>query len=317
MTAVNQRVLKAALPVMIVALVLFVVCRNVGRTMRRNFCLLLLLLTALLCSCENSSVSPTSADANVPKSPAKPLPNAKEMINRLITQDGCKDFSAEMLMSATAVDGKGEQVEFRLQRKLSDDGAKTFLTVISPREETDKALLAIEKKDKPTEAYSYLAGLRKLARLDSSRTLGFRGSKVLVQELLGMELGQYSHDSGERVNVEGEPLIKIEFTEKPYMSLAFPRIVGYFHEQTQQPASFELFGRNGELQKKAVIGQVKTIQNHQTITQVTIDDLSQKLNLQLETRKIEYDQNLPEKIFTEENLKRVITEASRRLDTGK
>lgn len=274
-------------------------------------------LAALLCACENSSVSPTSADADVPKNPAKPLPNADELINRVITQDGCKDFSAEMRMTAKTADGKSDQIEFRLQRKLSDDGAKTFLTVISPREETDKALLAIEQKDKPTEAYSYLAGLRKLARLDSSRTLGFRGSKVLVQELLGMELGQYSHDSGKRVDVEGKQLIKIEFTEKPYMNLAFPRIAGYFHEENQQPASFELFGRNGELQKKAVIAQVKTIQNYQTITQVTIDDVSQKLELKLETREIEYDQSLPDKIFTEENLKRVITEASRRLDTGK
>lgn len=287
--------------------------------MQKSFPLVLLLLSMMLSACGYSAGSTSSKDAEPAKAndAAKPLPNASEIINRVITQDGCKDFSAEMRMTAKTADGKSDQIEFRLQRKLSDDGAKTFLTVISPREETDKALLAIEQKDKPTEAYSYLAGLRKLARLDSSRTLGFRGSKVLVQELLGMELGQYSHDSGKRVDVEGKQLIKIEFTEKPYMNLAFPRIVGYFHEENQQPASFELFGRNGELQKKAVIAQVKTIQNHQTITQVTIDDVSQKLELKLETRKIEYDQNLPDKIFTEENLKRIITEASRRLDTGK
>ncbi len=284
--------------------------------MLRIFPVILLLLTTLLCACNGSSVSPTSAEADVPNSSAKPLPNADEMINRVITQDGSKDFTAEMRMTAQTADGKRDQIEIRLQRKLSADGARTFLTVLSPREETSKALLAIEQKDKPTEAYSYLAGLKKLAKLDSSRTLGFRGSKVMVQELLGMELGQYSHDSGERVKVEGEELIKIVFTEKPYLGLAFPRIVGYFRED-QQPVRFELFGKNGEMHKKVVINQVQTIQNHQTITQVTIDDLAQNLKLKLETQKIEYDRGLSDKIFTEENLKRVITEATRKLDSGK
>jgi outer membrane lipoprotein-sorting protein len=191
------------------------------------------------------------------------------------------------------------------------------MTVLAPKEESDKVILAIEKTGQPTEAFSYLAGLKKLAKMDSARQLGFRGAKVTVQELLGMELGQYSHTTGERVTENGEPLIKIEFKAKPNLNLAFPSITGYFREKDQQPARFDLFDESGQVSKKMVFEEIKPVQNHQTISRVAIEDLAQKLKLKLETRKIEYDKGLSDKIFTEDNLKASVTSASQRLDVGR
>jgi outer membrane lipoprotein-sorting protein len=270
----------------------------------------LILFCALFCACQDSSTT-SSSDSEASKNAAPAaLPDAAAMVKKLITQDGAKDFVAEMRMTSESTDGKSQQVEVRLQRKYSDAGASTFMTVLSPKEDSDKAILAIENNDKPTEAFSYLAGLKKLAKLDSSRPLGFRGAKVTVQELLGMELGQYSHDSGERVTVDGQSLIKIKFEAKKDLNLAFPSIVGYFNEKDQAPARFELIGDNGEVSKKLIIQEVKPIQNRQTITKVAIEDEAQKLKLTMETRKIEYDRGLPDKIFTEQHLKGFITEAS-------
>ncbi len=271
----------------------------------------LLLLSVFFCACQASPEIASNPNGD-PKTDiaALPLPDAAKMVRRMITQDGCKDFVAEMLMTSEFADGKSSQVEVRLQRKYTANGVSTFLTVLSPKEDSDKAILAIEDSEKPTEAFSYLAGLKKLAKLNSSRPLGFRGAKVTVQELLGMELGHYSHDAGERVSEGGESLIKIIFQAKPDLNLVFPRIVGYFLEKGEAPARFELFGDNGELAKKLVIEEVKQIQNRQTITQATIEDLSQKLKLKMETRKVEYDKGLSDKIFTEDHLKNFITEAS-------
>lgn len=271
----------------------------------------LLLLSAFLCACQASSevTSNPMGDAK-PDGVTSPLPDAGKMVRRMITQDGCKDFVAEMRMTSEFADGKPSQVEVRLQRKYTANSVSTFLTVISPKEDSDKAILAIEDSQKPTEAFSYLAGLKKLAKLNSSRPLGFRGAKVTVQELLGMELGHYSHDAGERVTEKGESFIKVVFEAKPDLNLVFPRIVGYFREKEEAPARFELFGENGELAKKLVIEEVKPIQNRQTVTQVTIEDVSQKLKLKMETRKVEYDKGLSDKIFTENYLKTFITEAS-------
>jgi len=277
--------------------------------MQKFFRTSLILLCALVCACQDSSPS-ASADHDTSNRETAPLPDAAAMVKKLITQDGCKDFIAEMRMTTETADGKREQVEVRLQRKYSDTGAATFLTVLSPKEDSDKAILVVERNEQPTEALSYLAGLKKLAKLNSSRPLGFRGAKVTVQELLGMELGQYDHNPGERVETEGQSLIKITFDAKKNLNLAFPRIIGYFHEKDQTPARFELFGENGEVSKRVVIEEVKPVQNRQTITKVAIEDIAQNLKLRMETRKIEYDRGLPDKIFTEQHLKGFITEAS-------
>lgn len=270
------------------------------------------LLLLFLGACNSSSpVINGGGDKGAEPISAAPLPDVGKLVRRLITQDGCKDFVAEMRITSDSADGKQQPaVEVRLQRKYSATGASTFLTVLSPKEDSDKAILAIEDTEKPTEAMSYLAGLKKLAKLNSSRPLGFRGAKITVQELLGMELGHYSHDAGERVTVDGQSLIKIVFLAKPDLNLVFPRIVGYFREKEEAPARFELFGEDGEIAKKMTIEEVKSFQNYQTITQVAVEDVSQKLKLKMQTRKIEYDRGLQDKMFTEDYLKSFITSAS-------
>ena len=274
----------------------------------------LLLLFALSCACCNGAASKDGANADPTPAPAEPLPDAGAMIKRMITQDGCKDFTAEMRMTAEDESGKRDQVEFRIQRKYSANLAATFLTVLSPREETGKALLAIEQTDQPTEAFSYLAGLRKLTKINSDRQLGFRGAKVTVQEMLGMELNQYTHSAGQRVNSDGESLIKVEFKAKEFLNLAFPRIIGFFREKDRSPAKFELYDSRDELQKKVKIEEAKPIQNRQTITRLAIEDLQQKLKVKVETRKIEYDRGIPDSIFTENYLKNFVSNAVSKSD---
>ncbi|MGE0129762.1 MAG: outer membrane lipoprotein-sorting protein [Blastocatellales bacterium] len=274
----------------------------------------LVLLCALLCSCGGGgSTSNENAYANPSTTPA-PLPDVNAMVKRMITQDGCKDFTAEMRMVSEGGNGKRERVEFRVQRKYAGNRALTFLSVIAPLADTNKALLAVEEADQPTQAFSYLAGLRKLTKINSDRQLGFHGAKITVQEMLAMELGQYDHGAGERVNADGESLIKVEFKEKSWRNLAYPRIVGFFREKDQSPAKFELYDARDELQKRVKIEEVKPIQNRQTITRLAIEDLQQKLNVKVETRKIEYDRGLPDSLFTEERLKSFISAAVRKLD---
>jgi hypothetical protein len=280
-------------------------------------CLIVLCLFFSGCSShatdtDGKALNATGAASATPNGP-KAMPDVAAMIERLVTQDGCKDFSAEMRMTAQGESGRREQVDFRIQRKNDANRSATFLTVVAPKEDTDKAILAFEPADGPTEAFSYLSGLKKLARMNSARQLGFRGAKVTIQELLAMQLGQYTHDAGERTVVGEELLIKVEFKQKPDRNLAFPRIVGFFKEENQEPTRFDLYNEQDELQKQVAIVEIKSIQKYRTITGVAIDDLQQKLKLKLDTRKIEYDTGLAESLFTESRLKKHITSAGNRL----
>lgn len=270
------------------------------------------ILTTFLSGC-NGSARPESSIADQAQV-ARPLPDISAMIRRIVTQDGCQDFTADMRMTSEDESGKKDQIDFKIQRKYAGDRVLTFISVLAPREDADKALLAIEHSDAGTEAFSYLSGLRKLTRLSSGRQLGFRGAKVTVQEMLGMELNQYTHDKGEWVEESGRSLIKVSFREKADRGLAFPRITGFFNDTDQTPQRFELFDLQDQLVKTVMIGEVTTVAGRQTLTNVTIDDLQQKLKLNLITRDVSYDRGIPDAIFTESYLIKFINNASRTID---
>lgn len=275
----------------------------------------LILLCALLCGCGGKATTNAPLDSSplLATTPA-PLPDAGAMIKKMITLNGCKDFTADMRIATEDGKGKRDIIEFRVQRKYSVDRTATFLSVLAPAEDTNKALLAIELPDQPTQAFSYLPGLKRLTRITSDRHLGYRNAKVTVQDMLGMELGQYDHGAGERVNLDGESLIRMEFKEKLWRNLAYPRIVGFFREKDQNPAKFEIYDHQDELRKRVRVEEIKQIQNRQTITRLAIEDLQQKLKVKIETRRIEYDRGLSDNLFTEARLKSIINDAVQRLD---
>lgn len=252
--------------------------------------------------------SPTAAASAIPKE------EAEKLIKQLATQGGCKDSTAEMRLSFTAADGKSQQMDFRLQRKYEGNKVSTLMTVLAPKEESEKALLAFEEEGKPTDAISYLAGLKKIAHLKSESPLNFRGAKNTVQEMLGMELGKY--EVGATKSVEN-PAPKdgdwiVELKERPRLNLAYPHIEVIFGGKGNQVRGFVLYDVKAEKLKTISATEVKKIQNYPTLTKLEIEDHKNNQRLTLEIRSIKYDTNLPSSLFTEANLIKVVTEASQK-----
>jgi len=278
-----------------------------------------LIIVAGLClsACSQKSGAPPQATAPSNTTPSPPTPFPDKLLKRISIPDGARDSTADMRLTVELPGGRRGQLEFRLQRKFSPDSVSTFLQVTAPREQTDQALLAIERPGKPTEATSYLAGLKKLAKLSSSSTLTFQETKVTVQELLALELGQYAGGEGERATEDGQSVVKYKLTAPAGGGLAFPQITAWFRESDMTPVKFELFDERGALQKTAKIEQVTEVEGHQTVMRSAIQDYPQNRTLRLETRAIKFNQGLSAELFTEEHLMAVINGASRRLLEGK
>ncbi len=277
-------------------------------------CALVLLLT-IFPGCDSTSPAPAvSSSPPAAATSSFPKEEAEKLIQRLATQDGCKDSNAEMRLSFTDADGKPQQMDFRLQRKYESGKVSTLMTVISPAEESEKAMLAFEEEAKPTDAVSYLAGLKKVAHLKSDNPLNFRGSKSSVQEMLGMEFGKYEIVSASVVTKAGdtEGMMQVELKEKSGMSLNFPKIVVGFTADGSKIQSFDLYDSRNEKVKSILAREVKAVQNHQTITAMDIEDHRNNLKLKLETRNIKYDTNLSASLFTEANLIKNVTAASQK-----
>src|SRR5262245_58254179 len=143
--------------------------------MTRNSPSILIIICTVICAVNIACNSnhPNEISKVVPAAtPENPLPDIAKMVKRMTTQDGCRNFIAEMRLTIEDNQRKEEPVDFRIIRKYTDQGAMTFLQVIAPVKETDKAFLAIEQKGQPTQALTYLPGLKKLSRLKLCQTIG-------------------------------------------------------------------------------------------------------------------------------------------------
>ncbi len=279
-------------------------------------CLYVCVLGVVLSACTGNGGAPSSPPAPTAAVSSSPVPPADDLIRRIATQDGATDSTSEMRLVIESAEGR-EQVDFRLRRRYGPEGISTFLEVTAPREETDKALLSVERPQQPTEAFSYLAGLRKVAKLSSMSTLTLRGTKISIQELLWLELAQYTAGAGERVPDAETTLLKYTLTAPADRNLAFPQIVAMFRESDLTPVKFELFGPGNKLQKTARIEEMKEIGGRKTITRIAIEDHAQERKLLLSANSVKFDTGLSPALFTERNLISVISGASRRLLEGK
>ena len=288
-------------------------------------------------STENKIVTAPPA-ATTPRNTSSatfPKEEAEKLIQQLATQDGCKDSTAEMRLSFTDAEGKPQQMDFRLQRKYEAGKISSLMTVLSPKEETEKALLAFEEEGKPTDAISYLSGLKKTAHLKSDNPLNFRGSKSTVQEMLGLELGKYEIVS--TVEEYNPASRSITLSAKKEMNLMFPKIVvrfkggaiADFQDETHamgtlpsvrvySPESFELYDTKDQVVKRMRLVELENVsisekKQYETIKKIEIEDVAHKQKLKLETRSIKYDTNLPASIFTEAQLIKTVTAATAKL----
>lgn len=284
----------------------------------KKIALLCLSITILCNACQSpTSPSTNASPAATPQAAAAnaaiPQEEAEKLLQQLATQGGCKDSTADMRLSFKDADGKPQQMDFRLLRKYEGTKVSTLMTVLAPKEESEKALLAFEEDGKPTDAISYLAGLKKVAHLQSDNPLNFRGSKSTVQEMLGMELGKYEIVASRFLSEPGNdaPFV-VELKEKGKLSLSYPKIEVVFGGTVSLPMRFVLFDSRGEKAKTIQVAEVKRVQNYQTLTSLEIEDHKNNQKLKLETRAIKYDTNPAASLFTEAQLIKVVTAASQK-----
>lgn len=276
-------------------------------------CCALILWLSVLCGCDSDAGKTASAPVPAPSpstNAAFSKDEAEKLIQRLATQDGCQDSTADMRLSFTDADGKAQQIDFRLQRKYEGDKVSTLMTVLAPKEESEKALLAFEEAGQPTKAISYLAGLNKVAQLKSLNPLNFRGSRSSVQEMLSMELSKYEIVTTSVAS--GTILVELKAKDVEALGLLFPRIDVTFAEANKQPTQFEFYNDRAQKVKTIQVAEVKTVQNYRAITKMNIEDLRNKQQLKLEIRSIKYDAKLSASLFTEANLIKLVTAASQK-----
>lgn len=263
----------------------------------------LLCLALMAVGCSRSEVTPASA-ADAVRS-ARVLPAGSDIIARFATQDFCKDVTATMEVTIDG-DTSSAPIRIRMQRKRADGVVATLMQVLSPAEEKGKVLLSRAEAGKWPESFAYLPGLKKIASFPPSREVAIGNVHVTIQEMLRLELELYSHEVAGESQFEDIPVYEIRSTADRSVNTCYCMIRGLFRKDNHMPVEITLYSQTGELAKRIRFPKISQRQGYWTADETTIEDAAQKQVVRLKMLDIKYDQNLPDSIFTEENLLKLV-----------
>ena len=246
-----------------------------------------------------------------------PLPaiSGEEIIERFRQQFSRRPFSARIKISFLGDEGTPEEMLVRVLRRPSADQTRTFMQIISPVSESKQAMLVIERPGQKTEVISYLPGLRRIVKLSTGRRLSYKGVSVSVQELIGGELYNYEHTLIGVRTINGLPTYVVESHLKADRESDYPRMVGYYRQDTFVPVTVELYNAQGERERIARFTDIATVEGQPMIRRVEIESVPDGRHFALETVELTYEE-LPDALFTEAHLSEVVTRAAQEILRG-
>ncbi|HEX8096859.1 MAG TPA: outer membrane lipoprotein-sorting protein, partial [Pyrinomonadaceae bacterium] len=143
----------------------------------------------------------------------------------------------------------------------------------------------------------------KFEESDSSRQ-AFGG--LTAQEMLG-EWDSFDHRFIGEKEVGGVKTYEVESTLKPDASSRVKRFVTYFRSDNKMPAEAHLFDSQGKEIRTIYVREYRTVKERPTIWRVEIENHVRNLKMAVEVINQSVDEKIDEKVFTRENLKRIVT----------
>jgi hypothetical protein len=247
-----------------------------------------------------------------------PLPtiSGEKIVEQFREQFLRRPSSAQIKVSFIGEDGIPDEILVRVWRRPSAAETRTLMQIVSPPSESKQALLVIERPGEKTEVISYLPGLRRIVKLSTARRLSYKGMTISVQELIGGELYNYDHKLIAPTPIEGIPTYRVESQLKPDRESDYPRLIGFYRQDTFLPLRVELYNAAGELERIARFTDITTVQGQPTIRRIEVESVSDNRRLTVETVEITYEERLPETLFTEEHLMEIVTRAAQEMLRG-
>ena len=182
------------------------------------------------------------------------------------------------------------------------EGDQKMYVYFSRPADVNKMVFMVLKKTKGTDdRWLYLPALDLVKRIAASdKRTSFVGSDFLYEDVSGRNLNADKHVLiGEDANyyiVENTPVAAAE--------VEFSKYVMYIHKTTFLPISTEYYDKKGVKYKTYTALAVDTIDGHPTITKSEAKNLQTGGSTLMEYSSVQYDQSIPDEIFTERYLRK-------------
>jgi len=233
-------------------------------------------------------------------------PRGDELVARYLKESVRREAILTMQVDYREPEKEGLRLDFTWMRRVRQGLTAHLIRLEAPPSEQGKLLLVQEKPDGGAEYLAYRPNsvLKKKVRISGARDYKYKGLTISVQELIGGELGKYSHQSKGVQQLQGIASNVVENVLLPKFKSDsdYPRSVIYLRQDNGLLQKWELFGKSGQLEKVIHAEEIKTLQGFPTVTVARVEELKKKGKLTLKTKEAQYNPKLNDEWFSEKYL---------------
>lgn len=218
-----------------------------------------------------------------------------------------KDGRARIKMTITDKQGRTRLREVTVLRKdgAEDDAdQKFFLYFHAPADVARMTFIVHKHVDRDDDRWLYLPAMDLVKRIAASdKRTSFAGSDFLYEDVSGRALDADTHALVKTT----DNFYVLEHTPKDPAEVEFSKYVMHVHKKTFLPTKVEYFDKAGKGYRTMTVDRVETIDGHPTVVQATIADAAAGTKTVAEYGQVDYDIEVPDRIFTERYLRRAPT----------
>jgi outer membrane lipoprotein-sorting protein len=217
------------------------------------------------------------------------------------------------VMTMTLENGRGQQRVRTLEgwsREISDDEEHRFSVFQTPSDVKDTTLLTYDYDNKDDDTWLYLPALKKVKRiLSSNKTDDFMGSDFTYEDMENIDLDNWKYTLLGEESVEGVDCWKIEsvpLTDQERSESGYTKVVAWISKADYLPRQVEFTDKKGRLSKKMTAGDVRIVAGDNPRARahkITMVNFLSDHRTVLDIRDIQLDVEIPEKVFSQRNLK--------------
>lgn len=243
----------------------------------------------------------TSAQGTLVHSNAEGERLAKQVYDR---PDGNDVSSMVIMLLGEKGKNSRQRVLFSYAKDKRSAERWTLMRFIKPTDIEGTGLLTLDHPGDESDQWLYLPALDRVRRISSSRKGGrFVGSDFFYEDLRDREVDMDYHRLAGKSKVGKVACDLLESTPRDPSNSVYSKRVSCVHPKTLIPLQVDFYRKGGNKPvKRLQARKIKKIQGYWTVLDSTMYDLNSGHQTRLMTKRIKYDQDLPDQLFTQRSL---------------
>ncbi len=212
------------------------------------------------------------------------------------------DRRTETRMLITDGQGRTQRRQFTsLRQDLEEGGEQNMLVVFSQPSDVRGTVYLVKKHPgADDDRWLYLPGLDLVKRISAGdKRTSFVGAHSFYEDVSGRWLEDDEHQLIETT----DEYYVLQHTPRDGNSVEFTDYTTWIDRETFLPMKTEYRNETGSVYRRVEVMAVQTIQENPTISRCLVSDLETGGTTEIRMRWAEYDQNLPQSLFTERSLR--------------